>query len=294
MYYLHKSEEFGLSREHLERYNRKVSVIIPNYNKMNYLDSCIRSVINQTYENIEIVVVDDCSTDESRELINELSIEYNNVVAVFLPTNGGVCNARNLGAKVSTGDYLTFLDSDDIYINKKKIENEMQMIHSVNDIAFSQWVPLNVDGDITSNKIEKKNIYNNRYAICKILSITRPGYQQLRGYLFPKELFHKVEGYAFPYNFFEDFDFQCRLVLAGKLKYTKEYGEGYRNVPGGLSKQKILNAKEIISIIQDKYYKELHFDQKVYYRVIIWKKQTREKVLIFYSKTKKFLLKLIH
>lgn len=255
---------------------KKVSVVIPNYNKQDYLISCIDSVLKQTYRNIEIVIVDDCSTDNSRTIIKEMAAKHENVIAVFLPENRGVCNARNRGAQESSGHYLTFLDSDDVYINNNKIENEVKVLDSDVDIAYSQWVPLDVNGEIISETIADKNIYGNRYGICKILSVSRPGYQQLRGYLFTKKLFNQVGGYTFPYNYFEDFDFQCRLVLNGRLKYTKEYGEGYRNVPGGLSKQKILNAEEIIGLIQKKYFQGLSLDQKVYFKSIFLRKKMKE------------------
>lgn len=270
---------------------KKVSVIIPNYNKKKYIANCIESVIMQTYKNIEIIVVDDCSTDESRKIINEFVCQYDNIVPVLLSENGGVCNARNIGAEVSSGDYLTFLDSDDVYINEKKIENELKEIKNDKDIAFSQWVPLDIDGNVLSNAISRKNIYSSRYGVCKILSTTRPGYQQLRGYVFSKELFSKVGGYTFPYNYFEDFDFQCRLALNGNLKYTKEYGEGYRNVPGGLSKQKVLDANVIINRIQTNYYKELHVDQKIYYKMIFVKKSMSRKIMMFLSKSKLLVFK---
>lgn len=163
---------------------------------------------------------------------------------------------------------LTFLDYD-VYVNDRKLENEITLIKEDNDIAFSQWILLDESGKILSDKIAKKNVYRGRYAFCKILSISQPSYRQLRGYLFSKTLFNEVGGYTFPYNFFEDFDLQCRLVLNGHLKYTGNYGEGYRNVPGGLSKQKILDAKSIICLIQKTYYKKLRWDQKIVYKLII-------------------------
>ena len=174
------------------------------------------------------------------------------------------------------------MDSDDVYINPQKIENEVKQIKKVNDIAFSQWIKLDENGDILDDTIVIKNVYKSRFAICKILSASRPPYQMLRGYLFTKELFDKVGGYTFPYNYFEDFDFQCRLALSGKLKYTKDYGEGYRNVPVGLSKQKALDAHEIITRIQKDYYNKLKLDQKIYYKMQFVLIHSRYFRMVFY------------
>ena len=222
-----------------------------------------------------------------------MSKKHDNIISIYDAENFGVRKASNQGANLATGHYITFLDSDDTYINEKKIENEVNLIKGNNDIAFSQWAPLDIVGNIRPHSFSKRNIYGNRYGICKILSVTRPGYQQLRGYLFTKDLFNKVGGYTFPYNYFEDFDFQCRLALHGNLKYTKEYGEGYRNVPGGLSKQKILDANEIINLIQNKYYRLLHFDQKIYYRFILIRKRIFDSMLHLYSKGRRFIRKII-
>ena len=252
--------------------NKTVSVIIPNYNKEKYLRDCVDSVLSQSYPNIEIMIVDDCSTDRSRDIIHELQRKNNCVKAILLSDNAGVRNARNVGAKAATGYYLTFLDSDDIYINNKKNENELNLIKNDTEIAFSQWVKLDVNGSVVSDQIISRNIYRNRYAICKILSISRPPYQHLRGYLITKRLFDTVGGYTFAYDFFEDFDFQCRLVLNGKLRYTGDYGEGYRDVPGGLSKNKILNANRMIDAIQNAHYQKLAWDQKLYYKFLKKKK----------------------
>ena len=189
--------------------------------------------------------------------------------------NAGVCNARNIGAKTSKGYYITFLDSDDLYVNDKKIENEVKQIKRNNNIAFSQWVRVDENGKIVNDRIIDRNVYNNRYAICKILSISRPVYQQLRGYMFTRQLFERVGGYTFPFSYFEDFDFQCKLVLKGKLKYTKNYGEGYRDAPGGLSKNKDIDSTKVIKLIQNNHYKSLKIDQKLFYKYLLRQHSTK-------------------
>lgn len=89
-----------------------ISVIIPVYNVEKYLDRCIKSVINQTYETIEIILIDDGSTDKSLEICYKY-LNKDNRIKVFHKENGGLSSARNYGIDVATGKYLTFIDSDD-------------------------------------------------------------------------------------------------------------------------------------------------------------------------------------
>ncbi|MDD7261756.1 MAG: glycosyltransferase family 2 protein [Fusobacterium mortiferum] len=91
----------------------KVSIIVPIYNVVQYLEKCINSICNQTYKNIEIIMVDDCSTDGSRELAKELSKKDNRITFVQRSKNGGLSAARNTGMKIATGYWITFVDSDD-------------------------------------------------------------------------------------------------------------------------------------------------------------------------------------
>ncbi|MFR2741643.1 MAG: glycosyltransferase family 2 protein [Streptococcus agalactiae] len=96
----------------------KISIIIPVYNVKKYLNDCIQSVINQTYNNLEIILIDDGSTDGS-EYCDEIAKDSR--IFVYHKTNGGLSEARNVGIKISTGKYITFIDSDD-YIENLYIE----------------------------------------------------------------------------------------------------------------------------------------------------------------------------
>jgi glycosyltransferase involved in cell wall biosynthesis len=92
--------------------NPKISIIIPVYNTIRYLEKCIASITNQTYQNLEIIIVDDGSTDGSSELADRLK-ETDDRIKVIHQENGGASKARNHGIKVATGEYLGFIDSDD-------------------------------------------------------------------------------------------------------------------------------------------------------------------------------------
>ena len=91
----------------------KVSIIIPIYNVDKYLNQCINSVINQTYKNLEILLIDDGSTDKSGSICDAYA-EKDSRIKVFHQVNAGAANAKNKGLDLATGDYIAFIDSDDI------------------------------------------------------------------------------------------------------------------------------------------------------------------------------------
>ena len=99
----------------------KYSFIVPVYNTSNYLKKCISSLINQTYKNFEIIIVNDGSTDDSLDIINDYK-ESNKNIKIINQKNGGLSNARNNGAKRASGEYIIFVDSDD-YVEKNLLEN---------------------------------------------------------------------------------------------------------------------------------------------------------------------------
>lgn len=91
----------------------KVSVIIPVYNTEDYLKECIESLVNQTLREIEILIVNDGSTDSSFEIMKEFKNKYPNIIKIFDKVNGGQASARNYALPFAQGEYLGFVDSDD-------------------------------------------------------------------------------------------------------------------------------------------------------------------------------------
>lgn len=104
---------------------KKVSVIVPVYNSSMYLKECIDSIINQTYKNLEIIIVDDKSTDNSVEIIK--NYKDKRIKLIELDVNSGVAIARNKGVEVATGNYICYIDSDD-YWKREKIEKQIKFI----------------------------------------------------------------------------------------------------------------------------------------------------------------------
>lgn len=130
-----------------------ISVIIPVYNVEKYLRKCLDSVVSQTYNNLEILIVDDGSTDCSGQICDEYA-EKDDRIQVFHQLNGGLSKARNTGIDLSTGDYLMFIDSDD-YISKDmalELYNELKKSNADMSICNFHYV------DENNNIIKKKEL----------------------------------------------------------------------------------------------------------------------------------------
>lgn len=129
-----------------------ISVIVPVYKVEKYLNRCVDSIINQTYKNLEIILVDDGSPDNCPKICDEYAMKDNRIKVIH-KENGGLSDARNEGIKIAKGNYIGFVDSDD-WIHKSMFENLYSaMANSKADIATCEFIR-------TKDKIQK-NDYNN-------------------------------------------------------------------------------------------------------------------------------------
>jgi glycosyltransferase involved in cell wall biosynthesis len=118
-----------------------VSVIIPNYNYAHYLREAIESVLHQTYKHIEVIVVDDGSSDRS---VDEIA-EFSGSLTLIRQRNAGVSRARNAGLRIATGEYVAFLDSDDIWL-PRKLERQVELFESDPQLGLVHVGVEEVDG----------------------------------------------------------------------------------------------------------------------------------------------------
>jgi glycosyltransferase involved in cell wall biosynthesis len=116
--------------------NRKVSVIIPNHNYLEFLPSAIESVLNQTYKNLELIVVDNGSTDGSQAFLRTLK-----GVKLILQENRGQADARNVGVEASDGFYIAFLDADD-YWREDKIEKQVELMDWQHEMVVCDFLKI--------------------------------------------------------------------------------------------------------------------------------------------------------
>ena len=196
----------------------KVSIIIPVYNTEKYIKQCIDSIINQTYKNIEIIIVNDGSTDKTEKILRE----YNNSNIIYIEqSNKGVSSARNNGLKLATGKYVVFIDSDDFC--------EINMIEDMVKDIENNNVELAICGfnEIYKN-VTKKSLYgllNDIYNREKIEEEILKN-NSIRGFLwnkiFLKEIIDK-------YNISFDEDISMCEDLLFCVKYLQETKHVYVN-----------------------------------------------------------------
>lgn len=125
---------------------KKVSVIVPVYNVEKYLRKCLDSLINQTLKNIEIIVVNDGSPDNSQDIIDEYVEKFPKIVKSFIKENGGQGSARNLGLNYATGEYISFVDSDD-WFDLNALEEMYNLAHqNGSDIVICDMIDHYEDG----------------------------------------------------------------------------------------------------------------------------------------------------
>ncbi len=132
--------------------NDLVSIIVPVYNVEKFLDDTINSVLNQTYKNWELLLINDCSVDNSKKVYEKYK-NNKRIKWIDLKRNSGTAEARNKGIKVASGNYICFLDSDDFW-NKDKLSKQVSFMKK-NDYAFSftGYEFANEDGTLTGKKV---------------------------------------------------------------------------------------------------------------------------------------------
>ena len=143
----------------------KISIVVPVYNDELYIEECLLSVINQKYENLEIICVNDCSTDESVTVIEKIATTDSRIKMLSLEKNMGAYVARKYGVNASTGDYIMFLDADDTIDDE--LVNELQEQLSIKDVDILQFSSNIVNSGVDNTIIE--DMRNFVEPLCEII-----------------------------------------------------------------------------------------------------------------------------
>ena len=202
--------------------SKLISIIVPVYNVEKYIEKCIDSIINQTYKNLEIILVDDGSKDNSGKICDEYS-KKDSRIKVIHKVNGGLSDARNHGLQIATGDYIGFVDSDD-YIAEDMFETLYNLSEEKNaDISIVSFYEY-YNGKLIGVRDSKEEIIMNKIEAIKELLIDNRIQSYAWNKLFKKELF---ENQRFPTGKnFEDiattlllFEKSEKVVLYEEPKY---------------------------------------------------------------------------
>lgn len=192
-----------------------ISVVIPAYNRADIIDKCLESVLNQTYHNIEVIVVDDCSSDDTVSVVN--SINDDRVKCYQLEQNSGACFARNYGVEQAKGQYIAFQDSDDIWL-PQKLEKQMQYLTEGKfDLVFCGMRRV-LEGRTEEFYYPPIEFVESEPALHQILFENRISTQCI---LMRKYVFEKVK-FDVSIKRFQDWDFAICAARYFKIGYLKE------------------------------------------------------------------------
>lgn len=237
----------------------KVSVIVPVYNVEKYLRKCLDSLVNQTLKDIEIILVNDGSTDSSQSIIDEYQKKYP-MIKALKKENGGMSSARNMGLDYATGEYIAFVDSDD-YVELFFLERMYERAKNTgSDVVICDYYALNEE--------EKRYIScHMRYSPDDMVEylISPP---MVWSKLIKKEIMDKIrftEGI-----YYEDLDICVRLLpLINKVSFVDEpLYDYYLQHSGSIMTQKTFNNHllDIFSVLenckkllQEKYFREIEY-----------------------------------
>lgn len=198
------------------------SIIIPVYNVEKYLKFCINSILQQNFNNYEIILVDDGSTDSSSIICDEYS-KYKNI-KVFHKKNGGLSSARNTGLEKAIGEYIVFLDSDDYFISDSVLDKLFLVINKYQcDLFYSGNVYYDTEGQITYNKYNFIISKSRRYFF-EINEVYGKKFQLGAPFFIYKREFLKNNNLTFTENLLhEDIDWIQRVIIKtcsiGYLKF---------------------------------------------------------------------------
>ena len=134
-----------------------ISVIVPIYNVEQYLENCINSILNQTYRNLEVILVDDGSPDNCGKICDRYS-DKDPRIKVIHKLNGGLSDARNKGIDTAEGEYLTFVDSDDTILPEMIDKLYQRIVIDQSDLAFCGYQQVNQKGDVLSEVYLEDNL----------------------------------------------------------------------------------------------------------------------------------------
>lgn len=241
-----------------------ISVIVPIYNVEEYLKRCIESIVNQTFKNLEIILVDDGSTDASGEICDKYA-EKDTRIKVIHKKNGGLSSARNAGIDVAQGKYIAFLDSDDWiesnlyeYLYSLMKKNSASMAECDFIKAYDENIKISYKGDI------QERIYNNIEALQRLYGEAYIKTTVVWNKVYEKELFKDIR---FPEGKLHEDEFTTYKIIYKAKKVIVSnipmiyYRQREKSIMSGEFNEKRLDVlqayKERISYMKDKNLDEL-------------------------------------
>lgn len=269
--------------------NQLVSVIVPIYNVEKYLNRCLESINNQTYQNIEVILVDDGSTDASGIIADEYALTHKKFQVIH-KENGGLSDARNKGLEHARGDYVCFIDSDDLIhkeyiyaLYKAMIEHKCDIaecdFERVDERKLTELDLMNLEADYVADVYDNismlKRLYNSTYIRTVVTWNKLYRKELLDGIAFPAGRIHEDEATTYKILYKAN----SVVVLSSKLYFYYQNSDSIMRKKYNMKRMDILLAiEERREFFRQKNLEELFFEDTHKYLM---------KILATYSQIKK-------
>lgn len=229
----------------------KISIIICSYNRAGYIEKSIKSALNQTFTDFEIIVIDDSSKDNTEDIVKSLIQKDSRIKYFKNEINLGISKSRNKGILLAEGEYIAMLDSDDYWLDNKKIEKQIEILEKNKGIGLIGSNILCIDKD---NKELKKYYYESEDKKIRQKILLRNQFAQ-SSIIFRKKLIEKTGLYNTEFDGCEDLDLWLRIGQNCNFANLNEVTTAYLVHPGGISKQKKFKIAKNIYLLIKKYKK---------------------------------------
>lgn len=231
--------------------DKKVSIVLPVYNGADHIADSINSIINQTYQNWELIVVNDCSTDNTLEICNELSEKDRRIRVITNEKNLKLPNTLNVGFEAATGDYYTWTSDDNMY-KANAIETMVNTLNQNKEavMVYADYTNIDADGNVLGEgKLQESQfiVTGNVCGAC---------------FLYTAEVAKKVGRYDANLFLAEDYDYWIRIYRCGRMIHITDNLYLYRRHAGSLTETKKASIQEQTYKAIEKNFLPLYADAK--------------------------------
>ena len=228
-----------------------ISVVIPNYNQSNLISRAIDSVLSQTYKNIEIVIVDDNSIDESKEILKKYKNKYPSRITLhFQDKNVGISKNKSFGLRIAKGEFITYLDGDDFYY-PNKLEKEYEALQSKQcDIIYSLFNYVSNNNQVNAKWNFERVIPPEGFILKEVYSRNFPQNTLYRCELAHRSVWKEINYLDEKRKAFEDWDSRIKMSALFKIGFVDNVGCAYVDNPDSINhkENKIFFIKEFYAV----------------------------------------------
>lgn len=226
-----------------------VSVIIPAYNAEAFIEKTLKSVLSQTYKNLEVIVIDDGCEDRTVEIVREI-IQQDSRVILLQQGNSGVAAARNLGIKKAKGELIAPVDADDLWYPENLEKQVQSLLNSDSSVGLTYAWSLDIDeNDLPSGEFRSSTIEGNVYTLLLLhyflanasSTVIRRSVLEKVGYYNESFRSQNAQGC-------EDWELYLRIAERYKFRVVPEFLIGYRKVSNGMSSDGETMARSLVEI----------------------------------------------